>query len=132
MVGFPPSQVRVVATRTHGRFAVVLMETNDGPPFEPYQVVCMREDDGWIEGPGINGPGWTMTDEGWGVVTHWDIDMATGRILVTTPPEGFPADPPEDVLFCIWDVPEDEIPDWPEHPTPPGWADGPGFIDLIE
>lgn len=134
MQGFPPTQVRVVATCAKKRFAVVLLETNDGPPFEAYQVLCRRVDEGWMDGTSGNGPGWTVTEEGVGVLTYWDVDLSTGGVVPTMPPAGFGESSEEGFLFCRWDVPEDDIPDLMPRPPMLGHPDGgAGFIiDIIE
>jgi len=43
----PPQFVTVVGTRVVGDHATVWLLTNDTPPFEDYQVNCVRDQGGW-------------------------------------------------------------------------------------
>jgi hypothetical protein len=72
MVGFPKKYRRVVATRTEGDDAYVLLDT--GPVGRPYLygVNCFRKDEQWHEGNSGNGGGWSLTDEEAGLGT-WSL-----------------------------------------------------------
>lgn len=107
----PPSQARVVAKSEKGDYAVVLLQTNDRPPFEPYQVVCKRVEGGWLFWGGGNGGGWTRTN-GDGVLTYWEESDASavriryGHEIHEVPVEnGY-------FFFCKWNVPESHLDDW--------------------
>jgi hypothetical protein len=52
--------------------AVVLLETNEPPSVELYQVVCQQEEAGWTWISGGNGPGETSFDEV-RVTTTWEV-----------------------------------------------------------
>jgi hypothetical protein len=43
----PPQFVTVVGTRIDGDYATVWLLTNDTPPFEDYQVNCVRDKGRW-------------------------------------------------------------------------------------
>jgi hypothetical protein len=51
----PQQFVRVVGVRVQGDTAYVWMLTNDGPPFEPYEEVCVREGGRWFADVGSGG-----------------------------------------------------------------------------
>jgi hypothetical protein len=53
--------VLATALAPDGNHAVVLLGTNEPPKLYPYQVVCGRSEDGWVEGISGNGPGWSTT-----------------------------------------------------------------------
>jgi hypothetical protein len=74
LAGFPRGAVRVVAVRTQGDDAYVLVDTRPGGPPYLYGVTCMREADGWVEGSSSNGGGWRMTDADTelGMLVVWD------------------------------------------------------------
>jgi hypothetical protein len=55
-----------------GDHAVVLLETNEPPAVELYQVVCEKEGDEWLSVAGGNGPGETSFDDDVWVRTFWD------------------------------------------------------------
>jgi hypothetical protein len=54
-----------------GDYAVVLLETNNPPAVERYQVVCRREGGRWRGLAGGNGAGETRIEGGW-VETFWE------------------------------------------------------------
>jgi hypothetical protein len=61
---FPPGAVRVVASRTSGYDAYVLVDTRpDGPPYL-YGVEVTRDGEGWIEGGSGNSAGWRLREFG--------------------------------------------------------------------
>jgi hypothetical protein len=61
---FPPGAVRVVASRTSGDDAYVLVDTRpDGPPYL-YGVEVTRDREGWIEGGSGNSAGWRLREFG--------------------------------------------------------------------
>jgi len=62
---------RVHASEQNGSYAVVLLATNELPTLYPYQIVCSREPEGWVEGANGNGAGWTHLENGLGVRTFW-------------------------------------------------------------
>jgi hypothetical protein len=45
----PDRYVTVLGSRAKGDEARVWLLMNDRPPFEEYECVCVREDDGWHE-----------------------------------------------------------------------------------
>ena len=62
MQTFPPKYCHVVAARSFGDDAYVLLDT--GPTGQPYLygIACSRHEGGWREDGGANGPGWGQTD----------------------------------------------------------------------
>jgi hypothetical protein len=61
IVGFPPKHCRVIASRSHGDDAYVLLNTGSGEAPYLYGVNCRRENGRWFEGGSANGPGWEQT-----------------------------------------------------------------------
>jgi hypothetical protein len=65
--GIPARYARALATGTSpdDAFAVVVLETNEPPVVEIYEVVCVREGGRWFDrgGSGGVGLGWTSTDD---------------------------------------------------------------------
>jgi hypothetical protein len=73
MVGFPAAHCRVIASRTFGDEAYVLLDT--GPQGQPYLYGsnCYRRDGRWVEGGSGNGGGWAPTtdDPALGTLSFW-------------------------------------------------------------
>ncbi len=110
----PPSQARVVAKCEWNGYAVVLLETNDRTPFEPYQEVCEQTSKGWIPVAGGNGPGWTaLFERQTGVFSFWDIDQPGTSVRIRYREAEYEV-PVVDgyFLFCAWDVPEEASEEW--------------------
>ena len=85
MSTFPAESCSVVAARTEGDDAYVLLDT--GPPERPYLygVNCHRTDGRWFEGASSNGPGWGQTDDGTdvGTLSLWnDVPMGVDSVRV--------------------------------------------------
>lgn len=74
MVGFPPKQCRVVASRVNGDNASVLLNTGSREQPYLYGINCRRENGRWFEGGSANGPGWEQTghDPDVGTLSFWD------------------------------------------------------------
>lgn len=53
----PPQFATVVGSRVTGDHAMVWLLTNDGPPFEPYEVSCERRNGRWYLQGGYGGFG---------------------------------------------------------------------------
>jgi hypothetical protein len=72
----PYARVLGTAMSPDGNNAVVLLGTNEPPRLYPYQVVCERREQGWVEEIGGNGPGCSTTssenEPNVGVATLWD------------------------------------------------------------
>lgn len=107
----PSSQARVVAKCEKGDYAVILLETNDRAPFEPYQEVCKKVDGGWIPIVGGNAGGWTRTN-GDGVLTYWEEASAGTSVRIQFRDEIHEV-PVQNgyAFFCTWNVPESAIDD---------------------
>jgi hypothetical protein len=103
----PPSQARVIAECGWNGYAVVLLETNDQPPFEPYHVVCHQTEGGWVSIGGSNGWGWmVLPDKETGVLAFWEEDQPGDSVRIRY--QGSDHDVPVVdgyFLFCAWDVP---------------------------
>jgi hypothetical protein len=85
MSTFPAEYCSVVATRSHGNHAYVLLNT--GPPDRPYLygVNCHREGGRWFEGGSSNGPGWEQTDHDpdLGTLSCWnDVPMGVDFVRI--------------------------------------------------
>ena len=85
MSTFPAEYCSVVATRTQGDHAYVLLDT--GPPDRPYLygVNCHREGGRWFEGGSSNGPGWEQThnDPDLGTLSCWsDVPMGVEFVRI--------------------------------------------------
>jgi hypothetical protein len=102
--------IEVSADRRH---AVVLVGTNEQSDPYPYQVVCAREGERWVESIGGNGPGWSATGDqqsNVGVLTAWGEAPAASTVAVI----GFGGREHEVAvhrgyyLFVAWDVPDDD------------------------
>jgi hypothetical protein len=112
----PPSLARVVAKCEWNGYAVVLLETNDGPPFEPYHVVCAHTGKGWEWVAGSNGSGWTpLPGKQTGVFALWEEEQegSTVRIRYREAEHEVPVVDGY-FLFCAWDVPGEPEADWPQ------------------
>lgn len=85
MSGSPEHYLRVVASRTEGDLAYVLLDTGSvGQPYL-YGVNCYRRNDLWYEGSSGNGGGWSATDDEGdrGTWALWDDASAqTDRVQV--------------------------------------------------
>ena len=83
MSTFPAEYCSVVAARSQGNHAYVLLDT--GPPDRPYLygVNCYSEAGRWFEGGSSNGPGWEQTDDApdLGTLSCWS-DAPIGVDLV--------------------------------------------------
>ena len=83
MSTFPAEYCSIVAARSHGDDAYVLLDT--GPAGRPYLygLNCHRRNGRWDEGSSSNGPGWTQTDHDpdVGTLSCWD-DVPTGVDVV--------------------------------------------------
>jgi hypothetical protein len=97
-----------------GRHALVLLGTNEPPELYPYQVLCERQTDGWVESVSGNGPGWSSTSdpgdpENAGVATDWgEAPPAAHSALVRF--DGTDHEAPVNqgyFLFVAWGVSED-------------------------
>ncbi len=100
---------RVLAGEQNGSHAVVLLGTNELPYLYPYQVVCSREGEGWVEGTGGNGPGWTYLENDFGVRTFWG-EAPAGAESVRVPYAGTVYNAPvrEGYFFlAVWRVPSE-------------------------
>jgi hypothetical protein len=111
----PERYARVLATAVapDGNHAVVLLGTNEPPKLYPYQVVCGRGEDGWVEGVSGNGPGWSSTagegEPNLGVATLWDEAPVSARAAKVVF-EGREHEAPvrnSYFLFAAWDAPDD-------------------------
>jgi hypothetical protein len=85
MVGFPAAHCRVIACRSHGDDAYVLLDT--GSPGQPYLygADCYRRDEKWFESGSRNGPGWQQTshDPDLGTLTYWgDVPVDVDAVRV--------------------------------------------------
>ncbi len=78
MSGFPAAHCRVVACEVEGDDAFVLLDTGSAERPYLYGGTARREPDGWRDGTGGNGSGWTRTDADGelGVLTLWDAAPA--------------------------------------------------------
>lgn len=74
------ARVLDVSIAPWGGCAVVLLETNEAPVVELYQVVCERDGSEWVAGVGGNGPGEVWMD-GAHVATDWD-ERPDGSIIL--------------------------------------------------
>jgi hypothetical protein len=116
VAGFPAGAVRVVASRTHGDDAYVLLDTRPGGPPYLYGVHCGRGPAGWVEGSSNNAGGWGVVDldAGLGTLVLWD-DAPPGADRVRV---AYGADEREEAverggyLAAWWRVPCPEE-DWP-------------------
>jgi hypothetical protein len=127
LAGFPVGQARVlaIAQSPTGDHAVVLLGTNEEPVLYPYEVDCERDDSGWVERGGGNGPGWRALapDQGdaagnanLGVTTDWAEAPAQARAAVVRY-RGDDHQVPVShgyFLFAAWDVPAAESNERPE------------------
>ncbi len=71
--GFPPGECRVVASRSEGDDAYVLLDAGSvGSPYL-YGSSVTRREGGWMEDASGNGPGWTRTgaDGDLGTLAVW-------------------------------------------------------------
>jgi hypothetical protein len=73
----------------NGEYAMVLLGTNEPPRLYPYQVLCEREPDGWLESTSGNGSGWSSTSgrddpEQFGVTTDWGQAPPDARAAVVS------------------------------------------------
>jgi hypothetical protein len=59
----PERFVTILGTRIEGDTAYVWMLTNDGPPFEAYEEVCVREHGRWFSSFGSGGLGANVPTE---------------------------------------------------------------------
>lgn len=105
MSTFPPEYCSVVAARSHGDDAYVLLDT--GPVGRPYLygVHCRRTDGRWEEGYSSNGPGWTQTDDDLevGTLSYWN-DAPLGVDFVRVVFGGAVLDEPvrNGAYFLVW------------------------------
>lgn len=85
MSGSAASYFRVVASRTEGDLAYVLLDAGSaGQPYL-YGVNCYRRDGHWYEGSSGNGGGWSATDPDGdlGTWSLWnDVSRDTDRVRV--------------------------------------------------
>ena len=116
MAGFPPTYCRVVASRSHGEDAYVLLDT--GPPGQPYLygINCSRHDGRWRGDSSGNGPGWSTVDPDarLGTLVVWDLAPA-GADAMRFEFEGTITEVPvTDVAYLAawWRVPRPEFA-WP-------------------
>lgn len=74
MFGFPPKYCHVVASRTNGDRAYVLLNTGSAERPYLYGVHCRRFNGRWLEGGSANGCGWEQTDHDpdVGTLSFWD------------------------------------------------------------
>jgi len=105
MSTFPPQHVHVVASRSNGRDAYVLLDT--GSPGHPYLygVTCRCRDGRWGEGVSSNGFGWSPTadDGSLGMWTHWS-EAGPGVDCVRMELDGDVVDAPvsENSFLAVW------------------------------
>lgn len=111
----PPSQARVVAKCEWNEYAVVLLETNERPHYEPYAVVCHKTETGWEVVLGQNASGWTLLPgRDTGVLFFWEEEQEGSSVRVRY--HGAEHEVPVVdgyFLFCAWDVPGEPEADWP-------------------
>jgi hypothetical protein len=83
MVGFPAKYCRVVATRTEGDCAYVLIDTGSQEQPYLYGVNCARLGGRWFEGSSGNGWGWSLVEggSGLGTISFW-TDAPAGADIV--------------------------------------------------
>jgi hypothetical protein len=101
-----------VSISADDRHALVLLGMNQPPQIYPYQVLCERHDDGWVESISANGPGWSSTSdpdeaEDIGVLTEWGEAPADARLAVVSF-DGREHDASVSdcyYLFVAWDIP---------------------------
>jgi hypothetical protein len=74
MFGFPPKYCRVVASRTNGDRAYILLDTGSHERPYLYGVSCRRDNGRWFEGGSANRGGWEQTDHDpdVGTLSFWD------------------------------------------------------------
>jgi len=101
---------RLLASEQNGSYAVVLLATNEPPYLYPYQVLCFREKDRWVEGTGGNGPGWTYLEGGLGVRTFWGKALnEEGNVRLLYAGTVYEAPVRYGYFFlAVWQVPDDQ------------------------
>jgi Ankyrin repeats (3 copies) len=115
LYGFPPEDCRVVAIRSAGDAAYVLMDTHaSGRPYL-YGVNCVREGTRWFDRASGNGPGWSQTDDDpdLGTLSLWH-EAPIGADMARVEFQGNVIDEPvKDGAFLVvwWRVPPPH--DWP-------------------
>ncbi len=133
MATFPPQHCRMVASRSHGDDAYVLMDTgSEGQPYL-YGAHCHRDADGWYEGSSSNGPGWCQTghDPDVGSLAVWG-DAVAGAHMVRIEFDGVVIDEPVPLgafLVVWWRVPVPS--EWPRvvaFQVDGRWVPAEGFI----
>ena len=113
--GFPPEDCRVVAIRSAGDAAYVLLDTHaSGRPYL-YGVNCVREGTRWFDRASGNGPGWSQTDDDpdLGTLSLWQ-EAPSGADMARVEFQGNVIDEPvKDGAFLVvwWHVPPPH--DWP-------------------
>jgi hypothetical protein len=105
MSTFPAEYCRVVAARSEGDDAYVLLDT--GPAGRPYLygVHCSRTGGRWDEGYSSNGPGWSQSDDDLelGTLSFWN-DAPAGVDSVRVEFAGTVIDEPvrNGAYFLVW------------------------------
>lgn len=108
----PTDYATVLFTSKHSDWAVVLLKTNDRPPFELYEVVCHYDEDGWNAMIGSNGSGWNDTDDESGVMTLWG-EASSDIVTIRFREKDYQAPSSEGYFFfCEW-VDDEEIQEYP-------------------
>jgi hypothetical protein len=116
--GFPPGACRVVAARTNGSDAYVLLDTRPtGPPYL-YGSVCYLKDGVWHEGSSGNGSGWSATggddDDDFGTLYLWnDAPAGANRVRISFRGLVHEEEVRDGAFLAVWwrvPFPEDEFP----------------------
>lgn len=115
LAGYSPKFSRVLASRSQGDDAYVLVDTVPGHRAYLYGVNCRRRNGRWIEGSSGNRPGWDQTghDPDVGTLSYWD-DAPAGAEMVRVEFDGRIVDEAvsdRGFLVVWWRVPAPQT--WP-------------------
>ena len=117
MVGFQSTSCRVIASRSQGDDAYVLLNTGSDEQPYLYGVNCRREDGRWFEGGSGNASGWQPAGEDphLGILSFWD-DAPADAEMVRVEFEGHTVEERvADRAFLVvwWRVPAPSMQNWP-------------------